>query len=1115
TMPVTIFSSTYTVTVFPPLSVSVSPTSGITDVNQPIYLTGTVAGGTGFYSYEWLVDNVSQNDNSTTFSFESSTSGIFVVTFLVVDTHVSPSTSPYPYSVGVYSTITVHTGLSVTISALRDSIDQGQHVNITSNVTGGTGSYTYQWFVNNAKIVGATSDVYDFSPTTSTAPGKYSFYLFVEDSAGNYSYSNNITIDVSPALSISISAFPNAIAAGQESNITLTVTGGSGGLLFAWYIELPGSSKFVQNATTENYSFKTKSTTAYGTYSFYEVVTDSNGVSLKSNIVSVEVGKGYNVTFSESGLPSGTKWSVSVNGISLSSSSSDITFIEPNITYPYDVVPIISGGVGVRYIDFKPSGNVTIDGQPVTINVIFNTQFNVTFIASPSGTGTFSLAGGWYNKSTEISVLAEPSSGYVFGSWVGSGSGSYSGSKNPAVIWVNSTISETAIFDKLYQITVNETGLPAGSTWYFNITGLVFKSTGTKISFSEPNGTYSYVVGAPSGYYINPSSGSITVAGKSIFLNVTFTGVILITISPAKTSVDVNNSITFTNVTVGGSGSYVWTYTVNATSGFIRSGNTFKFTKIGNYTITLDVKDSDGHNASAVATVRVNPDMSVSLSGVPSVMDVGQNASISAVVSGGSAPYLYDWYVDGNLVSENNGTFDFVPTGVGQYKIYVVVIDSSFNHVSASSNISKVVVNLPLVVTISPATGQVDAGHSITITGAVSGGTGSYSFSWEVNGQIQSDTEETFIFTPSSNGTYIITFSVTDKGVSSSAHPFPYVVNATSTISVHSAFSVKLSASSLSMDQGQSVNLTLKISGGSGVFSYKWYVNGVATANSKPFYDFVTNDSTSVGNYIIYAEVTDSTGAISYSNNVTVVVYKALTVNVFASQYSIGSGGYSNLTTYVSGGHGVYSFKWYEEQPGASGYTQVGTNSYFNFSALNGALGNYSFFVNVKDGDNASVNSSVVIVSVMKGYTVYFVEHGLPKGVSWTVSFDGQFFTSNQSSMKFIEPNVTYSYVVESPIMGPTGVRYESFDSVGLFTVDGKDVNISVNFVTQYLLSVSVSPSNAGVVFPGTGWYNESSVITLSVSSGEYFVFSSWSGVGNGSYSGVDLTPSITMNGPI
>lgn len=1109
-------SSTFSVAVFPRLTVSIAPTSGVTDVNHPIYFTGSVSGGTGFYKYQWELNGNIQSDNGTTFVFISASPGIFIVSFLATDLNDSPEASPYPNVVGIYATITVHSSINVTISSVRNSIDQGQKVNLTSSEVGGTGIYTYQWYMNGLPISGATSATYLFAPGGSISPGNYSFYLFVQDNAGNYSYSNNITIRVYLQMSISVAAFPSNIARGQDSNITLQASGGAKPFSFLWYVEVPGSSTYTKNVTSQNFSFNTKSGTPYGTYSFYVVVSDANGVSLKSNVVSVIVGKGYSVTFQESGLPAGSKWTVTMNGVAISSTGSQISFIEPNVTYSYSVSEIINGSAGVRYRDFLSKGNVTVAGLNVTITEEYVTQYYVQFDVSPSAGGTVSLADSWYNKSTEISVTATPGTGYTFGSWSGIGSGSYSGYSVTAVIWVNSSIIETANFLKLYTITVTETGLPSGATWYLNVSSLTFKSVGTSISFMEPNGSYSFSISSGTSFYAEPSTGTITVDGGAVRLNVTFIGVISITISPGSVTSDVNRSVTFSNITLGGNGHYAWSYAVNVTSGWTRTGNTFNFTEVGSYLVTITVEDSLGHTARSSSMVVVKADLtSVNLSGVPSIMDVGQKAFISSAVVGGSSPYTYQWYVNGNLAGLNTSTFEFVPAGQGDYSVYLTVTDSSFDRMTVSSSRVQIIVGPSMSISVNPVTGQTDTGLSLVLTGSAVGGSGSYVFRWYVNGALQSDNEEIFTFKPANAGTYVITFSVTDSGVSKDSIPFPYVLNATSIITVHSTFQVTLSASNGRLDIGQSSNLTVQVSGGSGGFTYKWFEDGNALSSTQAYFVFNTAHQVSPGSYVFYVAVTDSSGDTSFSSNVTIVVYADMSVNTYVSQASIGVGEYSNMSASVTGGDGHYSYEWYEKMPGSSSFSQVSSARYFNFSITSDTYGNYSFFVSVKDGNNATVNSTVFMITVTEGYTVEFIEHGLPKNATWSVTLGGRTSFSNSSIIKFIEPNVSYPYVVMSPISGGQGIRYTSFDAVGILVVDGKNVNVSVTYVTQYLLTMKATPQNAGITTPVSGWYNESSDVVISALPGQYYFFESWSGLGTGSYSGNSQSPTVKMMGPI
>ncbi|HUI38554.1 MAG TPA: hypothetical protein VLY85_02875, partial [Thermoplasmata archaeon] len=83
----------------------------------------------------------------------------------------------------------------------------------------------------------------------------------------------------------------------------------------------------------------------------------------------------YSVTFTETGLPGGTTWSVSVNGVTESSTSSTIVFQEPNGSYTYTVKDVsgytvavwggsflVSGGTGAAAVAYSVLPSVLASG---------------------------------------------------------------------------------------------------------------------------------------------------------------------------------------------------------------------------------------------------------------------------------------------------------------------------------------------------------------------------------------------------------------------------------------------------------------------------------------------------------------------------------------------------------------------------------------------------------------------------------------------------------------------------------------------------------------------------------------------------------------------------------
>jgi hypothetical protein len=76
----------------------------------------------------------------------------------------------------------------------------------------------------------------------------------------------------------------------------------------------------------------------------------------------------YSVNFTEVGLPPGTAWNVTLNGVTETSSSSSIVFTVPSGKYSYSVAsPILVNGV--EYVATEPTGTVAVNNANVTVTV--------------------------------------------------------------------------------------------------------------------------------------------------------------------------------------------------------------------------------------------------------------------------------------------------------------------------------------------------------------------------------------------------------------------------------------------------------------------------------------------------------------------------------------------------------------------------------------------------------------------------------------------------------------------------------------------------------------------------------------------------------------------------
>jgi len=156
------------------------------------------------------------------------------------------------------------------------------------------------------------------------------------------------------------------------------------------------------------------------------------------------------------------------------------------------------------------------------------------------------------------------------------------------------------------------------------------------------------------------------------------------------------------------------------------------------------------------------PPLSVSISPATAKIKIGESVIFTSDVSGGKAPYSYQWYLDGSAVSgATDSSWIFAPETTGSYTVYLVVTDSLGN--TAQSDEAAVNVAPSLSVSISPTSASIVVGESVEFTSTVSGGYPPYSYQWYLDDSpVSGATSSTWTFTPTSEGNYYIYLKVTD-----------------------------------------------------------------------------------------------------------------------------------------------------------------------------------------------------------------------------------------------------------------------------------------------------------------------------------------------------------------
>jgi hypothetical protein len=243
----------------------------------------------------------------------------------------------------------------------------------------------------------------------------------------------------------------------------------------------------------------------------------------------------FSVTFKESGLPSGLKWKVSVNGVTKSLTTNggtdSLTWTGlPDGTYAYSV----SGIAGWHQSTLPYSGSVVVSGASVTEPTLVYTEvtYSVTFSETglPAGlTWQVTVNGVTQSLTTVAGTNSLTWTGLLNGtySYLIAGNAGWHQSSRPysgTVKVTGSSVTEAVHYTKAtYSVTFSESGLPAGLKFKVTVDGVTKTLTtdGGTDSLTWTglvNNTYAYSISGVPGYHQStlPPSGTVVVAGTSV-----------------------------------------------------------------------------------------------------------------------------------------------------------------------------------------------------------------------------------------------------------------------------------------------------------------------------------------------------------------------------------------------------------------------------------------------------------------------------------------------------------------------------------------------------------------------------------------------------------------------
>lgn len=864
-------SNIATVVIAPKTIISLQPIPTQTfcvggSLSSPLSVSYT--GGTGNFSYQWYSNTANStaggilitgatNSTFTPPNFITSGNYYYYVTVSLSDNGCDPMVSDVAEIIVVNDPV-VSIQPMPTQAVCQNAIPD----NLSVTLTGGVGTYSYQWYSNTlnnnttgTQIVGEINTTY--TPPTNTVGTMYYYVVINQTGSGCNTVSNTaqVQVNLSPILTTQPVSSTVCIG-GNPSVLSVGHINGVGTPSYQWYSNVVNSNvgaSAIFGATGNSYN--PPSTVAGTLYYFVTVTFPSGGCAeLTSDIATVIITP--ETTISVQPIPTQT---FCVGG---------------NLSSPLSVS--YTGGTGTAtYQWYSNTTNSTIGGTLISratnatyMPQIFNSAGNYYYYA------TVSLSGNGCDPA--VSNLAEV---IVV---------------NDPVVSVQPIVSQTVCQNATPStLSVTATGGVGAYSyqWYSNTannnTAGILISGETNSTYIPPTANLGTIY-----YYVVINQSGVACSTVSNTAQIIVNTIPTLTTQPQSSTVCQGGTpTTLTVAYVNGVGTPVYQWfsnTVNSIAGAVTISGATNPTFMPQsatagilyYFATITFSSSSGCSllTSDIATVIIAPETTITLQPIPlQTFCIGGNLDVPLTVSynGGTGTASYQWYrnttnstTGGTLITgaTNSNYMPPVFTVPGNYYYYVTVSLSGNGCDPAVSNTAEIIVVNDPVVTVQPLVSQelCEGIAPVNLSVTVTGGVGTYAYQWYSNAvnNTVSGTGITGatnnIFTPPTNITgtlyYYCIITQTGSGCSTVSQTGKVVVNPLPVITTNPLSSV--------VCQGQTANL-LRVSyiNGAGTPSYQWYVN---TANSN-----IGGTPISGATNTFFAPPVDTAGTFYYYNVIT------------------------------------------------------------------------------------------------------------------------------------------------------------------------------------------------------------------------------------------------------
>ena len=373
-------------------------------------------------------------------------------------------------------------------------------------------------------------------------------------------------------------------------------------------------------------------------------------------------------------------------------------------------------------------------------------------------------------------------------------------------------------------------------------------------------------------------------------------------------------------------------------------------------TATITAKTSSGKTASVNVTVYTPLVNNTTIS--KTNFKAGQAVTIKGAAAGGSEDYEYEFYYKRSTASTwikfgSSATATFKPSSPGTFDIRVYVKDSAGT--SAVKNFTLTAEGLVNDSMVSKTNFKV--GEAVTIKGAASGSTGSYTYEFYYKRSTASTwtkfgSAAIATFKPSSAGTFNIKVIAKDSAGASAVKNF--------TLTAFTALINNTTVSKTNFKVGEAVTIKGAATGGSGNYQYEFYYKR-STASTWTKFGSATTATfkpSSAGTFNIRVYAKDSVGNSSVKN-FTLTAFTALVNNTTVSKTNFKVGEAVTVKGAAAGGNGDYRYEFYYKRTTSDKWVRFGSAATATFKPS--SAGSFNIRVYAKDSaGNASVKNFTV-----------------------------------------------------------------------------------------------------------------------------------------------------------